>query len=247
MAVHKRLLDLLVTRFPEYSRDVLYGFIMCSEVLVNGAVSRDPLTFVGTDSELSIRRKKYVSRGGYKLAAALVEWNISPAGMVWLDAGASTGGFTDVLLQAGATAVHAVDVGYNQLDYRLRTDTRVHVHERTNINDITTLDPPPAAAVCDLSFRSLRGVLMHILGLTTQGWGVALLKPQFEAAAEIRWGRRIDSGLDEGVVDPFLREELVRGAIYDLQKEGLEIVRYMDSPITGRSGNREVLLHVRRT
>jgi 23S rRNA (cytidine1920-2'-O)/16S rRNA (cytidine1409-2'-O)-methyltransferase len=247
VAAKSRLLDLLVTRFPDYSRDELYRFVMCSEVLVNGAVIRDPRAVVAADSELSVRRQRFVSRGGEKLTAALDEWNISPAGLVWLDAGASTGGFTDALLKGGARAVHAVDVGYNQLDYRLRSDPRVHVHERTNINDVTSLEPVPEAAVCDLSFRSLRGVLVHILELTAQGWGVALLKPQFEAAAEIRWGRRSEEGLNDGILDPLLRDDLVAGAMADLEKEGVEILRYMDSPIPGRTGNREVLLYVRRS
>jgi 23S rRNA (cytidine1920-2'-O)/16S rRNA (cytidine1409-2'-O)-methyltransferase len=260
MAPKRRLLEVLVRRFPRFSRDELYRRVMCSEVRVNGAVERNPAALITEEAEIVLdldvelrepqdgsprqERRRYVSRGGEKLAAALEGWGISPAGMVWLDAGASTGGFTDALLQGGAAAVHAVDVGYNQLDYRLRSDRRVFVHERTNIRDVSSLDPMPDAAVCDLSFRSLRGVLGHILELTTQGWGVALLKPQFEAAAEIRWGRRQDEGLDSGVVAPELRDDLIAGALADLAAEGIEVVRSMDSPITGKRGNREVLLHV---
>jgi len=239
------LLDLLVLRFPSYDRDTLYRSVMCSEVLVDDTIVYDPSAAVRRDARIEIVRKRYVSRGGEKLAAALEAWMIPVAGKVWLDAGASTGGFTDALLQHGALRVHAVDVGYNQLDYRLRSDPRVIVRERENIQKITALDPVPAAAVCDLSFRSLRGVLAHILSLTAEGWGVALLKPQFEAAAEMRWGRRESVGLDDGVLDPGFREEVIDGTIRDLAEEGIRVERRMDSTVPGRKGNLELLALVR--
>ncbi len=218
---------------------------MCSEVLVDGTVVHDPGAPVHRDARLEIIRERFVSRGGEKLAAALTAWNLPVAGRVWLDAGASTGGFTDALLQHGAAQVHAVDVGYNQLDYRLRNDPRVIVRERTKIQDITSLEPVPAAAVCDLSFRSLRGVLAHILSLTVEGWGIALLKPQFEAAAEMRWGRRAAVGLDDGVLDRRFREEVIEGTVRDLREEGIVVERRIDSPVPGRRGNLEVLVFVR--
>ena len=244
-----KLLNLLNDRFPDYERDQLYSFIMCSEIWVDGAVVRDPAALVRPDVHVEFAQPRYVSRAGDKLSAALTAWQIPATGLVWLDAGASTGGFTDALLQAGAAHVHAVDVGYNQLDFRLRVDPRVTVRERCNVLDVTTtgeLDPPPNAAVCDLSFRSLRGVLAHILNLTTNGWGIALLKPQFEVATEIRWGRRQDHGLTAGIVDPELRSEVVAGVVRELGEEGVSVVATMDSPIAGRNGNREVLIHVQR-
>jgi 23S rRNA (cytidine1920-2'-O)/16S rRNA (cytidine1409-2'-O)-methyltransferase len=245
-----KLLDLLTKRFPDYERDELYSFIMCSEILVDGAVIRDPAAPVHSDVRVELSRQRYVSRAGDKLAAALSSWEIDTSGKVWLDAGASTGGFTDALLQAGARHVHAVDVGYNQLDYRLRVDPRVTVRERCNIlaiSSVEELEPPPNAAVCDLSFRSLRGVLSHILDLTTEGWGIALLKPQFEVAAEVRWGRREEGGLTAGIVDPELRMQVVSGVVRELGDEGVVVSATMDSPVAGRNGNREVLLHVRRS
>ncbi len=225
---------------------------MCGDVRVDGGTETDPRRSVPADARIEITGRRYVSRGGEKLAAALEAWGISPTGRVWLDAGASTGGFTDCLLQGGATAVHAVDVGYNQLDFSLRRDTRVVVHERTNIGDLheTELDPPPDAAVCDLSFRSLRGVLRSILDLTRLGWGIALLKPQFELAAEHRWGGRATPNVLDaagGVARGSERDEVIERVCDELERdEGVVVLRRMTSPVAGRGGNREVLLLVGR-
>jgi 23S rRNA (cytidine1920-2'-O)/16S rRNA (cytidine1409-2'-O)-methyltransferase len=244
------LLDLLTGRFLDHSRDELYRLVMCGEVRVNGGTVTEPRRRVATDAQLSIVTRRFVSRGGEKLDAALEEWRLRAEDRIWLDAGASTGGFTDCLLQRGADAVHAVDVGYNQLDYRLRTDRRVFVRERTNIVGLSRQDlqPAPHAAVCDLSFRSLRGVLRSILDLTREGWAVALLKPQFEVAAENRWNRSHDAGaLDAGggVIRGADRTSVIERVCRELaDEEGVVVHRTMDSPITGHDGNREVLLLV---
>lgn len=246
------LLNQLETRFIDYSRDELYRFVMCGEVRVNGATERDPRVRVPRDANIVLVSVPFVSRGGEKLSAALSSFAIEARGRVWLDAGASTGGFTDCLLQRGALHVHAVDVGYNQLDYRLRSDERVHVRERTNIRDLSTadLDPRPTAAVCDLSFRSLRGIMRHILCLTREGWGIALLKPQFEVAADVRWGSDEGNAGDEldakaGVLDGAARDAVVERVVGELARdEGIVVHRMMESPVAGRSGNREVLLLV---
>lgn len=246
----KPLLELLTTTFRHYSRDDLYRLVMCGEIRVDGGTATDPQVPVAVDAELAIVTRRFVSRGGEKLEAALDSWQIQAGSRRWLDAGASTGGFTDCLLQRGATTVHAVDVGYNQLDYRLRTDPRVVVRERTNIGAITIdeLQPPPDAAVCDLSFRSLRGVLRSLLLLTQEGWGIALLKPQFELAAEYRWNRSQDAGaLDAGggVISGAHREAVINRVYRDLATtEGVVVHQHLDSPITGHDGNREVLLLV---
>ena len=248
MARYIAILDALLLQFPEYTRDDLYRYVMCGEVRYGSQVITNPREKVSPEWVFTISRDQFVSRGGEKLDAALQAWAIDPIGRCWLDAGASTGGFTDCLLQRGARQVHAVDVGYNQLDYRLRMDPRVLVRERTNILELESLDPVPDAAVCDLSFRSLRGVLRHILDLTAGGWGIALLKPQFEAAAEIRWGRRRAADSGEGVITGELREEVVSAAINALEKdEGVHILRRITSPVPGRRGNREELLLVGRT
>ncbi|MCG8477864.1 MAG: hypothetical protein MI724_02125 [Spirochaetales bacterium] len=221
---------------------------MCSEVRVDGGIERDPRRPVAVDAEIELVARRFVSRGGDKLYAALEAWRIAVADRVWLDAGASTGGFTDCLLQSGAATVHAVDVGYNQLAYDLRRDRRVVVHERTNILDLDSLRPRPASAVCDLSFRSLRGVLRHILELTVEGWGIALLKPQFELAAEARWNRE---GTHDalagggGVVLGDSRGAVIGRVIEELSEiDGIRVLRSLDSPVRGRHGNREVLLLV---
>jgi 23S rRNA (cytidine1920-2'-O)/16S rRNA (cytidine1409-2'-O)-methyltransferase len=175
-----------------------------------------------------------VSRGAEKIAGAIQRWRVPVSGRVWLDAGSSTGGFTDYLLQNGARFVHAVDVGYNQLDYRLRRDPRVGTHERTNIAGVGRADltPAPDAAVADLSFRSLRGVARHIIELTNDRLAIALAKPQFE------W--RNPAPEFDGVIESRddCREvmlELIRG----LAAEGVVVLRMAPSPIRGRRGNAE--------
>jgi 23S rRNA (cytidine1920-2'-O)/16S rRNA (cytidine1409-2'-O)-methyltransferase len=213
---------------------------MCGEVRIDGAIERDPHRIVPADAPLEIEVDRFVSRGGVKLEAALLAWDVPVAGKIWLDAGVSTGGFTDCLLQHGAIGVHAVDVGYNQIAYRLRTDERVILHERTNINAVETLDPPPVAAVCDLSFRSLSRVLVTILSLTTEGWGIALLKPQFEAAAMEK-----TDAIPGGVVKAGERDAIVRHALDLLDREGATVERVLDSPLPGRKGNRELLILAR--
>ena len=131
---------------------------------------------------MEISFPKYVSRGGFKLEKALSEFGMDVTGLVMLDAGSSTGGFTDCLLQNGAKAVHSVDVGFNLLDFKIRNDSRVVVHEKQNIMTLTkeALVPAPQAAVADLSFRSIKGAASHILDLVGDTWLIALIKPQFE-------------------------------------------------------------------
>ncbi|MDR1894579.1 MAG: hypothetical protein LBQ61_07845, partial [Spirochaetales bacterium] len=166
--------------FPQKTRDELYALILCGEVRVDGAVCRDPKAAVRPQGTLDIAEKTGVSRGTVKLAGALEALGLEVAGLRVLDAGASTGGFTRRLLDRGAAMVYAVDVGYNQLDYPLRRDPRVRVMERTNIMQVSSLEPPPDLAVSDLSFRSIVGAAPHILSLCRGNLLLALIKPQFE-------------------------------------------------------------------
>lgn len=230
------LLQLLHNKFPQQSRKALHARILCGEVAVNGEHHRDPQFKVPIDSDIRFERRKYVSRGGLKLEAALATWQLGVEGKVFLDAGASTGGFTDCLLQHGAQKVHAVDVGYNQLDYSLRKDSRVLVLERTNIMHLQELSPPPQAAVADLSFRSLRGAAAHIISLTTEQWMVGLLKPQFEAASE-----QLDAfnGVVRAENDAY---RILQEVTDSLKEEGLQVRAVVPSPVLGRKGNREFLL-----
>ena len=232
----KALLQLLKNKFPSFDPKELYARIVCGEVLVNGEHIRDPHHKVAVDVQLQFNTKKYVSRGGLKLEAAIKEWQLPVEGRVFLDAGASTGGFTDCLLQQGAHKVHAIDVGYNQIDFSLFQDSRVILAERTNIMHVEMLDPQPDAAVADLSFRSLRGAANHIIDLTAEKWMVGLLKPQFETES-------VDIADFDGVVR--IEEEVQRIldlTIQALIEDGLQVRTVMTSPIKGRKGNREFLL-----
>ena len=182
---------------------------------------------------------RWVSRGGEKLAAALAAWDFDVRGRVFLDAGSSTGGFTDCLLQHGAALVHCVDVGRGQLAWKLRTDARVRVHEGVNVMDLATRDlaPVPDRAVADLSFRSLRGAAPAILRLVKDGLGIFLAKPQFE------WRDHPDDF--HGVVDdPVAIAGILHALVADLWDAGAFTRRIIPSPIEGRKGNREFLLLV---
>lgn len=228
------LLQALGREFPEYSKDQLTAFIVCRNVLVNGVLSTDPKLMVDSSAAFSFTFDQYVSRGGYKLAHALDEFDLDVTGLTMLDAGSSTGGFTDCLLKRGAALVHAVDVGYNQLDWRLRTDSRVAVHEKQNIMTLEVLEPACNAGVCDLSFRSIARAASHILSFCSDGWLVSLVKPQFE----------VPKGLENfnGVVQDrqMLLEVLLK--VYDLlEEDGVGIHQVTKSPITGHKGNTEFL------
>ncbi len=229
------LLQLLVTHYgKQYTKDQLTAFIACRNVYADGELSTDPRQLFAEECTLSLSFEQYVSRGGYKLEHALDQFGLSVDGLVMLDAGSSTGGFTDCLLQRGARLVHSVDVGYNQLDWRLRTDERVRVLEKQNIMTLETLDPPPQAAVCDLSFRSIGEAASHILALCGNTWLVALIKPQFEVPKDLEefTGVITDSAL---LVDVMLT---VRSF---LAQEGVGIHALALSPLTGHKGNREFL------
>ena len=181
----------------------------------------------------------YVSRGGHKLAAALDAFEIDPQGLVCLDVGASTGGFTDVLLQRGATRVYALDVGRGQLVDSLRRDPRVVSMERTNARTLTatTLPEPISLAVIDASFISLALILGPVAAtLAPRGQVIPLVKPQFEAGR----GRT-----DHGVVrDPAIHREVLERTVATAQRLGFGTRAVIVSPITGPEGNREFLLHL---
>jgi 23S rRNA (cytidine1920-2'-O)/16S rRNA (cytidine1409-2'-O)-methyltransferase len=181
---------------------------------------------------------RFVSRGGQKLAHALDAFALDPAGKDAVDVGASTGGFTDVLLQRGAARVAAVDVGYGQLHERLRADPRVTVLERTNARDLHELPFSPELVVCDVSFISVRLVVPPVLVLAKPGWeAVVLVKPQFEAG-------RAEVGRGGVVRDVGVRRRVAREiAEAALAWEG-ETVGAVDSGLPGPKGNREVFLHL---
>jgi 23S rRNA (cytidine1920-2'-O)/16S rRNA (cytidine1409-2'-O)-methyltransferase len=196
----------------------------------------------GTALELRGQDHPWVSRGGLKLVHALDAFGLDPAGRIALDIGASTGGFTDVLLARGATRVHAVDVGHGQLAWKLRADPRVVVHEKTNARrlDRNAIPDPIDTLVCDASFIGLRTVLPAGMALCVPGaWAVALIKPQFEAGPD-QVGRK-------GVVrDPLVHQEVCdRIQTWWGEQPGWEVLGIAESPITGPEGNKEFLVATR--
>ena len=212
---------------------------------VGGRPASKVSTLVTGDVALDVRgpTRRFVSRGGEKLDAALDRFAIAVAGRDALDAGASTGGFTDVLLQRGAARILAVDVGYGQLAWSLRTDPRVTVLERTNVRGITSAHLPfaPSVVVADLSFISLRVVLRALAAVTTPGGDhVLLVKPQFEAGPE-------DVGRGGVVRDPAVWRRALGGVADAARAEGLAPHGAMASPLPGPAGNVEFLLWARAT
>lgn len=199
---------------------------------------------IAADAEVAVRAvEEHVGRGAHKLIAGLDAFGIDPTGETCLDVGASTGGFTDVLLRRGAARVYAVDVGYGQLDARLRVDPRVVVLERTNARHLTAsqVPEPVGLVVCDASFISLRTVLPAPLALTRPGAGlVALIKPQFEVGKG-----RVGKG---GVVrDPALHQEVCDATAEWLGGlPGWTVLGIVPSPLLGPAGNREFLIGGRR-
>lgn len=227
------------TVYPEYDSDRLGAFFACREVTVDGETVTDPQQRVSPDAVLEIiTRGAYVSRGGYKLEHALKAFGFDVASKVVLDAGSSTGGFTDCLLRHGAAAVHSVDVGYNQLDWSLRSDPRVIVHERQNIMTLESLDPPARCAVADLSFRSISGAAGHILSLVSDRVMIALIKPQFEVP-------RGQAGFDGVIRDPELLCDVMMSVRRTLLDDGVGVEGLTVSPIRGRKGNLEFLALLR--
>ncbi|SDE21446.1 TlyA family RNA methyltransferase [Nocardioides lianchengensis] len=239
----------LVRRGLARSREHASELIAAKRVKVQGAVAGKPATGVTTDVAIVVAddpdRPDYVSRGGHKLAGALGAFGalgLAVEGRRCLDAGASTGGFTDVLLRHGAAQVVAVDVGYGQLAWPIRQDERVVVHDRTNVRELTRelIGGPVDLVVGDLSFISLEIVLDALLGVTADDGDLALMvKPQFEVGKE-----RVGKG---GVVrDPELRAEAVTGVADAAARRGWGARAVTVSPLPGPSGNVEFFLWLRQ-
>ncbi len=244
-AAKTRLDQLLVERGLAESRSRAQALVMAGKVFAGERRLDKPGARVAADSALEVRRPDHpwVSRGGVKLEHALERFGIDPKSAVALDVGASTGGFTDVLLARGAARVYAVDVGRGQLAWKLRQDERVVVREGVNARHIGRDDVPEPVdlIVCDVSFIGLRTVLPGPLALAAPGaWLVALIKPQFEA------GRgRVGKG---GVVrDAAVRSEVCDGIrAWLAARPGWTVAGLIESPITGADGNVEYLVAARR-
>ncbi|MFC0530453.1 TlyA family RNA methyltransferase [Phytohabitans kaempferiae] len=247
MARRARLDAELVRRGLARSREQAAELVEAGRVRVRGVPARKPAAMVDPADAVRVvgDTVEYVSRGGHKLAGALAAFGpegLEVSGRRCLDAGASTGGFTDVLLRTGAAEVVAVDVGYGQLAWALRNDPRVTVLERTNVRTLTAemIGGPVGLTVADLSFISLRLVLPALAGCTAVDGDLALMvKPQFEVGKE-----RVGAG---GVVrEPALRAEAVLDVAEAARAEGLGVAGVAASPLPGPSGNVEFFLWLRR-
>jgi 23S rRNA (cytidine1920-2'-O)/16S rRNA (cytidine1409-2'-O)-methyltransferase len=231
-----RIDTLLVQRNLVSSRSKAQRLLMANQVTVNGAKITKPGTQVPADAEIAIAEPlPFVSRGGLKLRAALEAFQIDPGGLIAADVGASTGGFTDCLLQRGAKRVYAIDVGYGQLAWTLRQDPRVVVMERTNARYLSGLPEPVELATVDASFISLTLLLPRIRDwLRPDGVAIPLIKPQFEAGRD-----QVGKG---GVVrDPRVHRQVLLHILTWAAENGLAPCGLVRSPVTGPSGNVEFL------
>jgi 23S rRNA (cytidine1920-2'-O)/16S rRNA (cytidine1409-2'-O)-methyltransferase len=243
-ALKKIRLDVaLVDRGLAASRERARALIMAGQVRVDGQVMSKAGANIGVDAavEVEVPDHPYVGRGGVKLAHALDDFSIDPAGKRALDIGASTGGFTDVLLQRGAAHVIALDVGHGQLDWKIRNDPRVDVLEGVNARILTAADVPRPVdiVVIDVSFISLGHILPPLPPLMNPGADVvALVKPQFEAG-------RDEVGKHGLVTDPAVHEAVIERVTMQAQTAGLARIAMAPSAITGATGNQEFFLHLR--
>ena len=242
----KERLDVLVVRQGlAVSREKAKAVIMAGNVFVNGQREDKAGTMIDVLAEITVKgnQMKYVSRGGLKLEKAMSHFDVTPNEKVCMDVGASTGGFTDCMLQNGAVKVYSVDVGHGQLDWKLRNDERVVCMEKTNIRYVVPEDiaEPPALVSIDVSFISLTKVLQPVFNLMTpDGEVVCLIKPQFEAGRE-KVGKK-------GVVrDPKVHIEVIRKVIEFAAGIQMESLALEFSPIKGPEGNIEYLLHLKKT
>jgi 23S rRNA (cytidine1920-2'-O)/16S rRNA (cytidine1409-2'-O)-methyltransferase len=234
-----RLDRLIVERGLAESREKAQALIMAGEVRVNGQKASKPGQQVDGDCAIEmLSRPPYVSRGGYKLAEALRHFALDVAGKVCADIGSSTGGFTDVLLQAGAARVHAVDVGAGQMDWKLRTDARVVMHEGVNAREVTVEEIGERVDFlsCDVSFISVTLILPAVISLLQpDGQMVILIKPQFEVGK----GQVGKGGI---VREPALHQAACERVERAVRETGFE-TGLIESPIAGAEGNKEFLLY----
>ena len=242
MKIKKRLDVLLTEQMYADTRSKAQAIIMAGQVYVNGQKADKPGTAYEESVQIEVRGVTcpYVSRGGLKLEKALRDFGVKPVGFVCSDSGASTGGFTDCLLQQGAQKVFAIDVGYGQLDWKIRSDERVVVMERTNIRYVTPEDlgEPLDLSVIDVSFISLKIVLPAIKALLKPtGQVLCLIKPQFEAGKE-KVGKK-------GVVrEPEIHKEVLDSFVQSVTDLGFTILGLTFSPVKGPEGNIEFLGHL---
>jgi len=243
MAKIKKRLDVkLQELLPDYDERILQSWIMQGKVFVDGQKITKPGTVVADDAKIthSIEEQKFVSRAGLKLEKALDDFNIDVTGLIVLDAGISTGGFTDCLLQRGAKKVYGVDVGYGDVHEKIRTDERLVLLEKTNLRILESVGELVDVVTLDLSFISVLSVMETVCKvLKKDGILIVLIKPQFEASKH-----EIGAG---GIVrDDAIRQAIVNVTVKKITESGFECVNVIDSPITGTKGNKEFLAYFKR-
>ena len=239
-----RLDALMVARGLAESRDWAQRLIRAGEVRVNEQVVSTPARLFADAPSLMVvvaQPPKYVSRGGFKLEAALDAFAVNPSNLVCADVGSSTGGFTDCLLQRGAAKIYALDVGKNQLHWHVRNDPRVVLREGVNVRHVDALPEAIDLAVIDVSFISLELILPRVFSWmkSTTGVVIALIKPQFEAG-------RANVGKGGIVRDPAVHDEVIARMRGFAANQGWPVVGLVSSPILGTEGNKEFLAHMRR-
>jgi 23S rRNA (cytidine1920-2'-O)/16S rRNA (cytidine1409-2'-O)-methyltransferase len=244
MKKEKRRLDTLVLeKYPHLTRNQVQSFIMQAKVTVDGVITLKAGAQIADTSEvvLDAQQPKFVSRAGFKIEAALNTFGIDVTGLTCLDAGISTGGFTDCLLQRGAKHVYGVDVGYGQVHEKVANDPRVTLLEKTNLRLLTALPAAIDLATLDLSFISLLKVIEAVKNLLSPtGKIITLIKPQFEA-------ERKDIGRGGLVSSPEVHEEVVAKIKHGFEVHGFELVAIIQSPILGAaSGNIEFVALFKR-
>ncbi len=235
-----RIDTLLVERGLVQSRHKAHAVLLAGDIRVDGATVTKPALLVPESAAIEVAQAPaYVSRGGDKLEHALTTFQIEPAAQTCLDAGASTGGFTDCLLQHGARRVYAVDVGYGVLDFRLRQDERVTTIERTNVRDLAPLPEPCDLATVDVSFIGVEKVLPAICrSLRPEASLLVLVKPQFQ-------GRRDEVNKKGVVKDPQVHAAVIGRVVAWTVNHGLRLLGLTASPLLGPEGNREFFLHLK--
>lgn len=239
----KKRLDLLVhERMPQYSRRQIQDWIIQGKVKVEGKIITKPGTSIATDAVLTydIEEPKYVSRAGFKLEHALNYFNIDVTDLIVLDAGLSTGGFADCLLQHGAKKIYGIDVGYGQVHEKIHHDERVIILERTNLRDVRDVGEKVDLVTLDLSFISVLKVMDAVVAvLKNDGQLITLIKPQFEAEK-----RDVERG---GIVkDPKVHQKVIKQVTEGIQAHGFSLIGITESPIAGAEGNKEFLAYFRR-
>ncbi len=239
----KRLDQLLHERFAQYSRRQIQSWIMQGKAKVDGVVNTKPGTMLNESIplELEVQEPKYASRAGFKLEKALEHFNINVQGLTALDAGISTGGFTDCLLQHGIHKVYGIDVGYGQVHEKISRDPRVVILERTNLRTLTDVGQKVDLITLDLSFISILKVMDAVCALLKpDGMLITLIKPQFEARKE-----EVEKG---GLITkPKVHERILDEVRVGVESCGFKCIGIIDSPIQGSTGNKEFLGYFVRT